>query len=230
MQMLATQTAPQGSVFEALKTHEALAAGGCLESWRAVVDRPDYQAALDRCARRVLRRTSTPLAWLQDVKHDAMLLLLRQLRHLWHHDAKRLRVDASFPLWLAGMTRRHCQEAVRKVRAGQRRTRQFEEREDFAGREIDHDALLDLRISIGSLALPMRTVLTQQAAGKSLHEIAAELDLTYTKVWRLSRRGIEQLRAVFLGQDWSLNDHSAGQEAQQEIRKKISECAQNQRF
>lgn len=117
------------------------------------VEHWQYQRLLDRCARRVLRGTRDPLNWLGNVKHEAMLLLARQLRRSLKGPIDRVPSDSAFPAWLAVVTRRHCQEALRRLRGGRRGCRQLLD-DDIAEQRIDPDALLDLRLAIDRLAHP----------------------------------------------------------------------------
>jgi DNA-directed RNA polymerase specialized sigma24 family protein len=52
---------------------------------------------------------------------------------------------------------------------------------------------------IKSLDEPLRTILERQAGGVSLKQIARDDGLPYWQVWRLSRRGMEQLRYLLNG-------------------------------
>jgi len=59
-------------------------------------------------------------------------------------------------------------------------------------------SIIDLRDAIGRLDEPQRTILERQANGNSLSSIADDQRLSYSQVWRIYRRGIEQLRARLL--------------------------------
>jgi DNA-directed RNA polymerase specialized sigma24 family protein len=91
--------------------------------------------------------------------------------------------------------RGHCREALHRMIAATRHCRSFLDEEDFAAPAEEPASRIDLRGAIASLDEPQRSILGRQAAGDSLHEIARDQRLTYWQVWRLSRRGIEQLRA-----------------------------------
>jgi RNA polymerase sigma factor (sigma-70 family) len=167
-----------------------------VRSWSQLVEDPWYQENLDKRARRVLRRANCPLEWIDDLKQDAMLLLARQLSHLVNPAT--LEPKLASPGWLLAAIRGHCQEALRRIVTAHRRCTQIANEQDFPEASNLFTSIIDLRDAIERLDEPQRTILQRQANGNSLLSIAHDQRLSYSQVWRIYRRGIEQLRARLL--------------------------------
>jgi RNA polymerase sigma factor (sigma-70 family) len=164
------------------------------ELWRLIVGHRWYQDQLDRCARRVLRRSGVPVQWLDDVKHEAVLLLAKALDRRRDLNLDRRRAGVHFPGWLATIITRQCQSALRPIRRQRQRMIPMGDRE--IGREPRLDLSLDLRSAMKRLSPELRRIIASQAIGRSLEEIAAEQQLSYWKARRLLERGHHELRQV----------------------------------
>jgi hypothetical protein len=91
--------------------------------WSRLVSTSWYQENLHKCARRALRRSNSPPQWLDDLKHDAMLLLARQLAHA--HDGSTAASHTKSRACLFAATLGHCREALKRMRWANRHARQF---------------------------------------------------------------------------------------------------------
>lgn len=174
----------------------AQTAGLWLDVWRLLIEHPWYQEQLAACARQEMRRVRAPDEWLDDVKQDAMLLLARRLRLAPDLRIDRRRAREHFPGWMGTIIRRHCQEALRRMRRLHHRTQEILDQDIGREPRLALEAKIDLSMMLDKLAEPERTVVVLSAKNWSLREIADALEFSYWKTRRIHLRGLEQLRKL----------------------------------
>lgn len=167
-----------------------------IEIWRLVIVHPWYQGELSACAERVVRRSGMPDQWIDEIKHDAMLLLARTLRHAPDLHVDREQVDQKFPGWMGTIVLRDCREALRRMRRAHTRSIPIGDAEVAVDGRSDIELQIDLSMAVDRLEDPERTVVTLFSYDVPVTEIATELNLGYWKTYRILQRGLQQLREL----------------------------------
>jgi RNA polymerase sigma factor (sigma-70 family) len=162
------------------------------EIWHTFASNEFYRSQLWNCAERSLLETGAPVGWCDDVAHDAMLLLARQLqkRSDLGYDFKR--PPHEFASWLRTILFRQCKEAIRSLR--RRHGRDLTLELDPAGeRTLMIEQQIDVRLAIDKLDEPVRTIMFLTYGGLSIREIADRIELTYDQVRYARTQGNEAL-------------------------------------
>ncbi|TWT74872.1 sigma-70 family RNA polymerase sigma factor [Allorhodopirellula solitaria] len=152
-----------------------------LEVWQLFAGNEFYRSQLWGCAEISVIETGAPFGWADDVAHDAMLLLARQLQRRSDLGYQFDRPPEQFGNWLRTIPFRQCHEAIRSQR--RRHGRDLPLELDPPGERIEIiEQRIDVRTAIDGLDEPFRTILFLDCGGLSLREIADRLELTYDQV------------------------------------------------
>lgn len=152
--------------------------------WRALVDHPGVRAELQRRSRRALAHAEHLTVTAEDVAHDAMLILARQLARSADLSINRARGE---PLdgWIGTIFDRACGEALRRERrhvlAVGAPVVDLAAPPEGNGRELQ----IDLAAAIARLPASQRPVAALHLAGYSLPEVAAKLGMGPSKAAHL---------------------------------------------
>lgn len=152
-----------------------------LEVWQVFASNEFYRSQLSTCAEISLLETGASHGWADDVAHEAMLLLARQLRKRSDLGYQFDRPPEQFASWFRTILFHQCHEAIRSMRRRHDRDLPLDldpvsERSDLIEQRID------VRMAIGRLDEPHRTILFLSYGGLSLREIADRLEMTYDQV------------------------------------------------
>ncbi|WP_430453471.1 sigma-70 family RNA polymerase sigma factor [Rhodopirellula europaea] len=165
---------------------------GWLEVWNIFVSSDLYRNQLSTCAEISLMETGAPKSWADDVAHDAMLLLARQLRKRSDLGYQFDRPPKQFASWFRTILFHQCHEAIRSFRRRHGRDSPLE-LDPISERSQLIEQRLDIRMAVDRLDEPMRTILMLGYGGLSLREIADRLQLTYDQVRYANKQGRETL-------------------------------------
>lgn len=170
-----------------------------MEIWRLFADDRWFQALLETRARRALFLRGARLAWLGDVKHEALLSLARQLAKTPDLRVDLQRVDETFPAWIGMIVERSCGEAIHWLTRLDRLHHALVESIPDPRAEQSFEALFDIDWAIGEQPQPERTMLYLKAGGCSIAEIAARLEMTYWEVYRRLKAATARLQRRLAG-------------------------------
>lgn len=163
-------------------------------AWHLIVTDPWYQDQLYYCARKVLRANGASLDWIDDIQHDAMLILARHLRRSADMRLDRQRAELHFPQWLRTIIVRDCREAWRRIHRLWTQQGTLYEGNDPIARNSCLDLRIDLQMSLDKIGEPDATVVTLFANRFTLEEIASKTGLRYWQAHYVLKRGLERLR------------------------------------
>jgi RNA polymerase sigma factor (sigma-70 family) len=108
------------------------------------------------------------------------------------------RLQDHFPGWIGTIISRHCQEALRRLRA--RASYQLTNEQAVQESRDDLDMKIDFNMLLQRLSEPARTVVTLYHSGWTITEIALRLKFSYWKACRLLQSGLRTL-AHEMGED-----------------------------
>ena len=165
------------------------------EIWQLFANNEWYLGQLSACAAKAVAENGAPSAWIDDVIHDAILLLARQLRRSVSLGYEADRPHEQFGGWLRTILFRNCHEAIRTMRRRHGRDVSLDTDLD-ASRPIQIEQQIDIRMAIDDLSEPARTILLLDKNGLSLREISNRLDLTYWQVQHARQKGLASLRSL----------------------------------
>ncbi|KAA5535659.1 sigma-70 family RNA polymerase sigma factor [Roseiconus nitratireducens] len=149
--------------------------------WHVFIDNEFYRSQLWTCAERSLIESGAPTTWCDDVAHDAMLLLARQLQKRTDLGYDFDRPPHEFASWLRTILFRQCKEAIRSLRRRHGRDLTLEI-DPVGGRTLMIEQQIDVRMAIDNLDEPVRTIMFLSYGGLSIREIADRIELTYDQV------------------------------------------------
>ncbi len=144
-------------------------------------------------ALRVLRDAGLPRGWRDDVRHDAMLLLARDLQHAPDLRYDRHRNETQFPAWMRAIIKQHCRQAVRRIGRLHARAASLRDHETPMMPRPLLERRLDIKAALKKLSQPGQSVLEDYAHGVPLKQIASRMNLSYWQTYRLLRRGLRSL-------------------------------------
>jgi len=167
--------------------------------WQQIVNHPQYRFELRRTSFYFVQRYRLPRDWQGDIEQDAVLLL---------HRAMRRRLDLGFDPekageqvlpWLRAVIRSHCLQAIRRIRAQQRRyqnQRLDEKFAELAARPSPswQDAFW---LAIEGLPPESRRMIETYLRGGSIRAAAVELGLTWSSARRALNKNLRLLKHVF---------------------------------
>ena len=175
------------------------AASSPAELWRLFARDRWFQGQLEARARKALWARVGRLDWLDDVKHEALLILAKKLAKTPDLRVKLEIVDRTFPAWIGAILERACGEAIRQLRRIHRL--QLGALDSIADERTENlDERIDLWLALDQQPEPYRTVLLLSAQGRSIQEIADQLKLTYWETYARLHAGLSRLR-------WRLADY-----------------------
>ena len=165
-----------------------------LAVWQLFVGHPWYQHKLNRGAIQAIAESGAPIGWRGDVEHEAALLLCRSLRNAPDLRMNQSEAEEHFPGWIAAIIRHDCLQAIRRLRVSNDRTIELQQENLLAVRQDDIEARIDLSIAIEKLDSPDKEVLMLRATGMTITEIAATVNLGYSKTYRILQRAITSVK------------------------------------
>jgi DNA-directed RNA polymerase specialized sigma24 family protein len=162
--------------------------------WRLLVGHAWYRHQLDSRARWLLTIRGLSKDWLEDVKHDALLLLARNLHRAAHLHAAPHRLPDEFAPWMRGVITRDCQEAIRRIRrmTGYENYDSLEDRCEVALPSLEER--LELQLLIGQLHPHWQGIVQLHLRGCTHHEIAGLLGTHSRYVRRTLRLAIREMQ------------------------------------
>ena len=163
---------------------DATSLASAKELWRLFADDPWFRDLLDRRARRTLAVRHLRLAWLGDLKHEALLALARRLAKTPDMRVDLERVDETFPAWIGVIVERACGDAIHWLTELDRLHRVMLEDVAAPPERQSLDAVIDMELAIGEQPEPERTMLHLKSMGCSVPEIAERLEMTYWEAYR----------------------------------------------
>lgn len=164
-----------------------------LAVWHLLIEHPWYREQLSAAAGSVLRGGGYSLQWREDIEHDAILLLARQLRKAPDLYVDPLRAERHFAGWMRTITGRACKDALRQLR--RKSTTDIPSPELLPAREqrAGRDALIDLAEALEQFDEKTRAVLLLHSKGLAFRRIATELELSHWDVFSTYHKGLEKL-------------------------------------
>ena len=165
------------------------------EVWRLLVEHPWYQVELHQTAKRLVWRAQAPFDWAEDIEHEALLYLAKNLQHAPDLHVDRKLSEAHFSGWLATIIEHDCAQALRVRLSHCDSMTQLSEHPDLKS-VASIELLIDLKMAISNLPPRIRTVVELYGHGWSLREIAADLDISYWQAYRTLRTALRHLRSV----------------------------------
>jgi RNA polymerase sigma factor (sigma-70 family) len=163
------------------------------EVWRLFVNHPWYQAELHLAAKRLLWRARAPAEWTEDIEHEALLFLVKDLQNAADLHVDRKRAEEHFAGWLARVIAHNCSHALRTLRREHRAARQLPRGYDLEDDRRQRKAQGDLSAAIEELPLPLRHAARLYYAGWNLGEIAKSLHISYWQARRTLRAALARL-------------------------------------
>lgn len=157
--------------------------------WRLIVQHPWYRRQLHLCAKRLLRG-ARQRQWLEDLKHEAMLLLADELQRCPDLNLSRAVTAGG---WLRTILWRHCWQALQTLRE---QAAEFDEPlpGDLVAEVDDRwTELLDLQEVLETLEEDDHVLLALYAEGYTLRSISELMDCSY---WQCRLRLRQALRKV----------------------------------
>jgi RNA polymerase sigma factor (sigma-70 family) len=176
---------------------DRLPAASWFDIWQLFLEDAWYQAELAKHARLTLRACNAPLAWTDDVQHEAILNLAAQLQKSPDLGLHLHRGGENFACQIGTMARNDCHQALKRLRRRYGVHQALcEEAEYLAADRVYRleDLSLALRNAIDDLPEPHSTVLRLYHAGYLLREIALLLGLTFWKVYAIFHSALERVR------------------------------------
>ena len=167
------------------------------EIWRLFLDDPWYQAELAKHARSVIRATGGSAEWLDDVKHEAALILAGKLQKKPGLGLDRHGLAEKFPASIGIIARNQCRQALKRLRRIYRTGSSLRPEQDVdmpVGLGEVYERSLELSAAIDQLPEPFCTVLRLSQIGWNIRAIAERLDMSYWKAYRAFRGGLQRLR------------------------------------
>lgn len=167
------------------------------EIWRLFLEDPWYQAELSKHARSVLRSTGGSAEWLEDVQHEAALILAAKLQKKPSLGLDSRGMAEKFPASIGTIARNQCRQALKRLRRIYRSGVRLVEESDPAvaiGLNELQRRSVELSAAIDELPEPLCSVLRLSQLGFDIRTIAERLEISYWKAYRAFRRGLERLR------------------------------------
>ncbi len=167
------------------------------EIWRLFLEDPWYQAELAKHARSVIRATGGSAEWLEDVKHEAALILAGKLQKKPGLGLDQQGLAEKFPASIGIIARNQCRQALKRLRRIYRTGTPLLEVQDVdtaVGFGELYERSLELSAAIDQLPEPFCTVLRLSQIGWDIRSIAKRLDISYWKAYRAFRHGLERIR------------------------------------
>jgi DNA-directed RNA polymerase specialized sigma24 family protein len=162
--------------------------------WRLLLEDEWFRAELKRHAEYVIKAHGEPLEWVEDVQHEAMLLLAAKLRARTD-----LGLDASGLADHLGnnislIARDDCQDARRRLhRLFGTNVEPLPGDDQASAIGVSPIQEMALRTAIDDLPAPLATLFRLRLMGYNIGEIASHLHLTYKQAYRGFRRGLQLL-------------------------------------
>lgn len=166
--------------------------------WRFVAGHPCFHRELERRARRALHAAHFAPHWCDDVKQEAVLALLRDIRR--EAVRGRLLPNFNFTGWLCCVTKRNCQKAIWQI--GRRPTQPFDVRE-LPDRRMGWQARedrLDLDAAMATLTDTEREAFSLYMQGLETNAIAERLQQSPQRIYRALRRARRRLAQLLAGE------------------------------
>jgi RNA polymerase sigma factor (sigma-70 family) len=164
--------------------------------WRLFVEHSWYRAQLRICALHALYVRSAPRQWLEDVEHEAMLILARELRRRPDLNLNRAMASKTFPVWLRTVISRDCLQAIRKLRRQQRAWRELKEGDRRSDDRALRDERADVSMAMEKLARPLRAALSLYSKGYTFAEIGKRMGVSTATAQRIVHRGLRKLQEL----------------------------------
>jgi DNA-directed RNA polymerase specialized sigma24 family protein len=161
--------------------------------WRLIVEHPWYQQQLHACAERLLRRFACRSQSVDDVKHEAMLLLARDVERTTDLGLNASEAGAHFVGWMRTIIARHCRQVFRRARRRDSRQRVLHDSDHLAFADESQFEWRELLQAINHLDEPDLTALTLLLKGFNKTEISAHMNLTYERTRYVINRGLKNL-------------------------------------
>lgn len=141
-----------------------------------------FRKKLDQSAVRILRKLALPLSWKHDVTQEALLILARQLQR-----NRTLRFDShrgQLSSFLSTVIYRCCLKSVRALNGPRHRSLEKISNEPFFESTPQIQESLDLHQCIEQLDEPVRSIVEQLIDGKTVPEIAQDMNRSSRTIYR----------------------------------------------
>ena len=150
--------------------------------WMRLYRNSWFRKKLDQSAIRVLRNLALPLGWKHDVTQEAWLILARQLQRnrTLGYDSHRGQLNS----FLSTVVYRCCLKSVRKLNGPRHKSIDKISNEPFFESTPQVQESLDLRDCIERLDEPERSIVEQIVNGKTVPEIAREMNRSPRTIYR----------------------------------------------
>jgi RNA polymerase sigma factor (sigma-70 family) len=191
-------TAQKESSMTAIQSWESLKEGylaaldagkDWLDLWRLFVEHPWYQEQLQSIAAQLVRHSHNARVAVEDVKHDAMLLLAKNLQSCPDMHLDREQAELRFGGWMATIIRRGCQQVLRSDRRPRPEPSEMVSDDVAPGESTDLESRIDLSLALEQLPDRIRAVTILSFQGWQPPEIAAELGQSYWMTIRQLHEG-----------------------------------------
>jgi RNA polymerase sigma factor (sigma-70 family) len=172
-----------------------------VEVWNLYLEDPWIQSELTKEAHFVLRATGGPIDWLHDVRNETVLILAAKLEN-----SPSLGLDVQgftdgFPAFISTVIANASKQALKRLRRIYRTGVALSEDLDFRAASAFYDLyerLLDLSTAIEELPEPLCSILRLYLLGYRVRAISCSLGIKPWSVYRILKRGVEQLRQDLL--------------------------------
>lgn len=165
-------------------------------AWRLLVEHPWFLAQLERCARRVLKRSGAPSAWQVDIEQHAILLLAQKLQKMPDLGIDAALADRHFTGWLATIVTRDCRQALRRLQRLHGHSEELPQEHPAIDDRVRREDRVDLNLALAQMDAPERTVITLWTNGHSVQQISIRVHLSYGQTYRIFTRGLKSLRRI----------------------------------
>lgn len=164
--------------------------------WNLFLNHPWYRRQLKYGARHAIRESGVPHGWQEEIEQEAMLFLGRSLRKApdLHMDARH--AEEHFPGWIGTIIHRDCLQAIRRLRASNSRTVELQKEDLPMARQADIEAMIELSIVLDELNAADRKILMLRAKGMTVKEIAAAMNTSYSKTYRMLQGALARARRL----------------------------------
>jgi RNA polymerase sigma factor (sigma-70 family) len=174
--------------------------------WHVLVAHPWYQQNLDACARRALRKFARFRDYLEEVKHETKVFLLRALRRTRDLRYDPTVTDEIFGHWVRKMTKNDCHRSVRDILQSMRRALELREDHEVQVREAPQDVIIDVNMAIHRLPLRERGILWLFAKNCTLLQIAEMLGMPHHTVRGIIEQALGELEEILAQGGYTRSD------------------------
>lgn len=172
------------------------------EAWHVLATHPCYRSELAAIARRIVIQSRAPLDLADDVAHEALVLMARDLQRE-SLGGKRAGDVEGFRRWMDKVIALNCREALRTLRRIRGRESEIGQNGIVVELIPQLDLRLDLYGAVQKLKPVERTVVELHSIGFNLRQIAEQMGVPHQTVFSIWQRAIYRLRQTMKRGDWS---------------------------